>query len=151
MKECKCILKSYSSYIKHSAESSYFPYITAFALFLFSIPLLSPITTKARSETEGLWTAILLTMAFGCTAEYTQNCLCLWRDILASASLQKHVLCLWENPTSLNWLKLLYFCLMFHGMMCMSVHCVTHHNESETLEEYLIATELSYKHIPAVQ
>lgn len=40
---------------------------------------------------------------------------------------------------------------MFHGIKCMSVHSVTHHNESETLEEYLIATELLYKHIPAMQ
>lgn len=99
-KECKCVLKSYSQHIIHSAQSSYFHYITA--LFLFLIPLKSPITTNARSETEGVWTAILLMMAFGCTAEHAQNCLCLWRDILASASLQKHVLCLCKKLTSLR-------------------------------------------------
>lgn len=123
-----------NSYIRHitrPAQSSYFFCVTILALVLSLIPLLLPVTTNTRSET-GVWTAILLIMAFGCTAEHTKLT-CLWRDILASASLQKHVLFFCKILTRMKLLRLLYFYLVFHSQECVRVYSVTHHTESDAL------------------
>lgn len=60
--------KPYSRHVTCPAQSNYFFYVAVFVLFLSLIPLLSPVTTNTRSE-RGVWTAILLVMSLGCTAE----------------------------------------------------------------------------------
>lgn len=132
------------------AQSSYFLYVTVSALFLSLILLLSPVTTNTRSETEGIWTAVLPIMAFEGTAEHTKLLVFMERhsDLCLTT---KACATLMQNPHMYEVIEITVFLSVFHSQKCVSMHNVTHHTESDTLRDIWDATELLCKHIPSVQ
>lgn len=122
-KECKCILKSYSRHITHPCTEQLLPLCNSLCI----VPIFNSLiitSTNTRSETEGVWTAVLSIMAFEGTAEHTKLLLFMERhsDLCLTT---KTCATLMQNPHMYEVIEITVFLSVFHSQKCVSMHNVT--------------------------